>query len=185
MPGFMFFSVLDVFMTAFPFVCFSPAISQGCCTRWRFIVQAFVACVLRQPVPKRSHHRRRAKPYRPCRTVGAARQRDPGYRVLQWSELSHLTYITMGAMCEIYSAELDGVKVAVKIPRKDCEEPAVAEHDLEVGWIGWRPAMCPVIVWSVLDTLHVHVMMVGIRAEQGRERGVMTEHMSRSCGIRY
>eukprot|EP00903_Cladosiphon_okamuranus_P020598 g18908.t1 len=63
---------------------------------------------------------------------GAARRRDPGYRVLQWSELSHLTYITMGAMCEIYSAELDGVKVAVKIPRKDCEEPAVAEHDLEV-----------------------------------------------------
>eukprot|EP00752_Nemacystus_decipiens_P009861 g8798.t1 len=63
---------------------------------------------------------------------GAARQRDPGYRVLDWSELSHLTYITMGAMCEIYSAELDGVKVAVKIPRKDCEEPAVAEHDLEV-----------------------------------------------------
>lgn len=51
----------------------------------------------------------------------------------------------MGAMCEIYSAELDGVKVAVKIPRRDCEEPAVAEHDLEVGWdgterdgMGWR-----------------------------------------------
>lgn len=44
----------------------------------------------------------------------------------------------MGAMCEIYSAELDGVKVAVKIPRKDCEEPAVAEHDLEVGWDGIR-----------------------------------------------
>lgn len=40
--------------------------------------------------------------------------------------------MTMGAMCEIYSAELDGVKVAVKIPRMDCEEPAVAEHDLEV-----------------------------------------------------
>lgn len=39
----------------------------------------------------------------------------------------------MGAMCEIYSAELEGVKVAVKIPRRDCEEPAVAEHDLEVG----------------------------------------------------
>lgn len=38
----------------------------------------------------------------------------------------------MGAMCEIYSAELDGLKVAVKVPRRDCEEPAVAEHDLEV-----------------------------------------------------
>eukprot|EP00904_Undaria_pinnatifida_P014006 jgi/Undpi1/9736/HiC_scaffold_27.g12192.m1 len=38
----------------------------------------------------------------------------------------------MGAMCEIYSADLDGVKVAVKVPRSDCEEPAVAEHDLEV-----------------------------------------------------
>ncbi|CAM9527385.1 unnamed protein product [Ectocarpus sp. 6 AP-2014] len=64
---------------------------------------------------------------------GAGRQREnPGYRVLQWSELSKVTYMTMGAMCEIYSAELDGVKVAVKIPRKDCEEPAVAEHDLEV-----------------------------------------------------
>lgn len=35
-------------------------------------------------------------------------------------------------MCEIYSAEVDGIKVAVKVPRKDCEEPAVAEHDLEV-----------------------------------------------------
>lgn len=63
----------------------------------------------------------------------AARPRDPGYRMLQWSDLSHLTYMTAGAMCEIYSAELDGVKVAVKVPRKDCEEPAVAEHDLEVG----------------------------------------------------
>lgn len=50
--------------------------------------------------------------------------------------------MTMGAMCEIYSAELEGAKVAVKIPRGDCEEPAVAEHDLEVGfslgvfWVG-------------------------------------------------
>lgn len=59
--------------------------------------------------------------------------RDPGYRVLQWSDLKHLTYMTAGAMCEIYSAELDGVKVAIKVPRKDCEEPAVAEHDLEVS----------------------------------------------------
>lgn len=41
-------------------------------------------------------------------------------------------------MCEIYSAELDGVKVAVKVPRKDCEEPAVAEHDLEVRGGGER-----------------------------------------------
>lgn len=53
--------------------------------------------------------------------------------MVQWSELSGLAYMTMGAMCEIYSAELDGVKVVVKIPRKDCEVPSVAEHDLEVG----------------------------------------------------
>lgn len=64
--------------------------------------------------------------------AGVVPPRDPGYRVLQWSELSHVVYLTMGAMCEIYSAEVDGVKVAVKIPRKDSEEPTVAEHDLEV-----------------------------------------------------
>lgn len=60
--------------------------------------------------------------------------------------------MTMGAMCEIYSAELDGLKVAVKVPRKDCEEPAVAEHDLEVicygvvrcfiGWVGVSSFLC-------------------------------------------
>lgn len=107
----------------------------------RFPCNVFVACFWRQAPPtcrpcccqRVTHHVPCTEPYD---TVGAARQRDPGYRVLQWSELSHLTYITMGAMCEIYSAELDGVKVAVKIPRRDCEEPAVAEHDLEVGWAG-------------------------------------------------
>ena len=66
--------------------------------------------------------------------AAAAPPRDPGYRVLRWSDLTQLTYMTMGAMCEIYSADLDGVKVAVKVPRSDCEEPAVAEHDLEVRW---------------------------------------------------
>lgn len=45
-------------------------------------------------------------------------------------------------MCEIYSAELEGVKVAVKVPRKDCEEPAVAEHDLEVGFVGCFCLFC-------------------------------------------
>lgn len=72
-----------------------------------------------------------------------------GYRVLEWSELSHLTYMTMGAMCEIHSAELDGVKVAVKIPRDDCEEPAVAEHDLEVT----SPVLAPSLHDFMLNTL--------------------------------
>ncbi|CAM9193127.1 unnamed protein product [Choristocarpus tenellus] len=57
---------------------------------------------------------------------------NPGYRVLKWEELSNLTYMTKGAMCEIYSADLGGTKVAVKIPRLDCEDPDVAAHDLEV-----------------------------------------------------
>ena len=56
--------------------------------------------------------------------------------------------MTMGAMCEIYSAELDGVKVAVKIPRKDCEEPAVAAHDLEVGTL-----LCTFVLFCIVFVL--------------------------------
>jgi hypothetical protein len=41
-------------------------------------------------------------------------------------------------MCMIFTADLKDAKtgvvqrVAVKVPRTDCEDPAVAEHDLEV-----------------------------------------------------
>jgi hypothetical protein len=51
---------------------------------------------------------------------------------ISWDELNNLTYVTQGAMCEIHTAEYRGQKVVVKIPRKDCEDPQVAEHDLEV-----------------------------------------------------
>lgn len=54
------------------------------------------------------------------------------YSQIAWDDLKQLTYMTKGAMCEIYSAEYRGQKVAVKVPRLDCEDPSVAEHDLEV-----------------------------------------------------
>jgi Protein tyrosine and serine/threonine kinase len=49
-----------------------------------------------------------------------------------------MSYVTKGAMCMIFTADLKDAKtgavqrVAVKVPRTDCEDPAVAEHDLEV-----------------------------------------------------
>lgn len=51
---------------------------------------------------------------------------------VQWKELSQLRYVGKGAMCRIYSANLDGRKVAVKIARDDIQNGNVAEHDLEV-----------------------------------------------------
>jgi hypothetical protein len=51
---------------------------------------------------------------------------------IEWNELSNLSYMTEGAMCRIYSADYKGQRVAVKAPRTDCEDPEIAEHDLEV-----------------------------------------------------
>eukprot|EP00611_Tribonema_gayanum_P022891 TRINITY_DN4694_c0_g1_i1.p1 TRINITY_DN4694_c0_g1~~TRINITY_DN4694_c0_g1_i1.p1 ORF type:complete len:544 (-),score=114.49 TRINITY_DN4694_c0_g1_i1:612-2243(-) len=57
---------------------------------------------------------------------------SPQYREVQWNELQNLRYVGRGAMCRIYSANLGGRKVAVKIARDDCKDPSAAEHDLEV-----------------------------------------------------
>ena len=51
---------------------------------------------------------------------------------IAWEELKSLLYMTKGAMCQIFTAEYKGHKVVVKVPRIDCEDPSVAEHDLEV-----------------------------------------------------
>ncbi|KAG5188764.1 kinase-like domain-containing protein [Tribonema minus] len=55
-----------------------------------------------------------------------------GYTKIVWEDLKNLFYMTEGAMCRIYSAEYRGAKVVVKLPRDDCEDPEIAEHDLEV-----------------------------------------------------
>eukprot|EP00612_Vaucheria_litorea_P001157 CAMPEP_0171456780 /NCGR_PEP_ID=MMETSP0945-20130129/3122_1 /TAXON_ID=109269 /ORGANISM="Vaucheria litorea, Strain CCMP2940" /LENGTH=518 /DNA_ID=CAMNT_0011982257 /DNA_START=359 /DNA_END=1915 /DNA_ORIENTATION=+ len=59
-------------------------------------------------------------------------QKSKTYTEIKWEELTGLQQMNQGAMCKIYSAEYNGMKVAVKVPRTDCEDPEVAVHDLEV-----------------------------------------------------
>ncbi|CAM9242400.1 unnamed protein product [Chrysoparadoxa australica] len=67
-----------------------------------------------------------------CPPGSKACTRPEPYNRILWEELYNMQYLTKGAMCEIHSAEYRGQKVAIKVPRLDCEEPKVAEHDLEV-----------------------------------------------------
>eukprot|EP00611_Tribonema_gayanum_P002028 TRINITY_DN114_c3_g1_i1.p1 TRINITY_DN114_c3_g1~~TRINITY_DN114_c3_g1_i1.p1 ORF type:complete len:420 (-),score=91.85 TRINITY_DN114_c3_g1_i1:435-1694(-) len=54
------------------------------------------------------------------------------YRKVEWDDLKCLRYVTRGGMCRIYSAQWQGMKVAVKAPRDESRDCAGAERDLEL-----------------------------------------------------
>ncbi len=60
------------------------------------------------------------------------KEAPPPYNIIEWDELKNMTYMTQGAMCDIFTADYRGMKVVVKVPRTDCEELDVAVRDLEV-----------------------------------------------------
>ncbi|KAG5184473.1 kinase-like domain-containing protein [Tribonema minus] len=84
-------------------------------------------------------------------------RRERAASEVQWNELQNLRYVGRGAMCRIYSANLGGRKVAVKIARDDCKDPSAAEHDLEYRFL-------------VLEYLELGTLADGI------ETGVMQGH---------
>ncbi len=54
------------------------------------------------------------------------------FNVIEWDELTNMTYMKQGAMCNIFAADYGGMRVVVKVPRTDCKESDNAVNDLEV-----------------------------------------------------